>query len=360
MTLSDLTQRTSEWLRGVGPMHDVVISSRVRLARNLAGMPFLRKCNEPQKTEVVDRLRQEILSAGLAEGVFYVDVAAASKLDRALLMERHLISRPHAEADHPRGVAISGNETAAVMVNEEDHIRMQVLRSGMQLRDAFEQINEIDDRLEERVDFAYSDRYGYLTACPTNVGTGLRVSVMLHLPALRLTGELEKAMHAARDMRLAVRGLYGEGTDAIGDFFQFSNQITLGQSEEDIVEEFLTQIVPEVLHYERKAREALLKHNRVEVDDKVFRSQAVLRSARRITSQEMMTLLSMLRLGINLQRIDDVDLKTVNELFLLGQPAHLQKTHALRQGLEGEAALLTSEERDEIRAELLRKRLGEK
>ncbi|MBN1942698.1 MAG: protein arginine kinase [Phycisphaerae bacterium] len=358
MTLSDLTHRTSEWLRGVGPMHDVVISSRVRLARNLAGMPFLRKCTAQQQQEIADRLRTEILSANLAEGVFHVDVAAAGPLDRALLAERHLISRQHADAKHPRGVAVSGDETFAVMINEEDHVRMQVLRSGMQMRDAFEQINAVDDRLEERVDFAYSNRYGYLTACPTNVGTGLRVSVMLHLPALRLTGELDKAVHAARDMRLAIRGLYGEGTDASGDFFQISNQITLGRAEEDIVEEFLTQIVPEILNYERKAREALLKHNSVEIDDKVFRALALLRSARRLASDEMMALLSLLRLGINLQRIDEVDLKTVNELFLIGQPAHVQKMHALRRGLEGPTAAMPPEERDEIRAEVLRQRLG--
>ncbi|MBN1555691.1 MAG: protein arginine kinase [Phycisphaerae bacterium] len=359
MTLSDLTQRTSEWLRGVGPMHDVVISSRVRLARNLAGMPFLRKCTPPQQQEITDRLREVILSANLAEGVFYVDVAAAGTLDRALLAERHLISRQHADAKHPRGVVISGDETVSIMINEEDHVRMQVLRSGMQMHDAFEKINRIDDQLEQRVDFAFSDRYGYLTACPTNVGTGLRVSVMLHLPALRLTGELDKAVHAARDMRLAIRGLYGEGTDAKGDFFQISNQITLGRAEEDIVEEFLTQIVPEILNYERKAREALLKHNRVEIDDKIFRALALLRSARRLASEEMMALLSLLRLGINLQRIDGIDLKTVNELFLLGQPAHVQKIHALRGGQEGPAATLPADERDEIRAEFLRRRLTE-
>lgn len=358
MTLSDLTQRTSEWLRGVGPMHDVVISSRVRLARNLAGMPFLHKCTPSQQRDIAERLQRDILSANLAKGVFYVDVAAACKLDRALLAERHLISRQHADAKHPRGVAISGDETAAIMVNEEDHIRIQVLRSGMQMHDAFEQINRIDDTIEQRVDFAYSNRYGYLTACPTNVGTGLRVSVMLHLPGLRLTGELEKAIHAARDMRLAIRGLYGEGTDATGDFFQISNQITLGKAEEDIVEEFLTQIVPEILNYERKAREALRKHNRVEVDDKVFRALAVLRSARRLSSNEMMVLLSMLRLGINLQRVDEIDLKTVNELFLLGQPAHVQKVHALQDGRESADAALDSGERDEARAELLRQRLG--
>ena len=356
MTLADLTQRASEWLRGVGPMHDVVVSSRVRLARNLAGLPFLSRCSPSQQAEVADRLQTEILSARLASEVFYVDLSAACELDRRLLVERHLISRQHAEADHPRGVAVSGNETIAMMINEEDHLRMQVLRSGMQLHEAFEEINRIDDLLEDRVDFAFSGRFGYLTACPTNVGTGLRVSVMLHLPALKLSGELEKALRAARDMRMAIRGLYGEGTEAIGDFFQISNQITLGRSEEEIVEEFLTMIVPQFLNYERKAREALLRSNRNEIDDKVFRSLAVLRSARRIDTNEMMFLLSMLRLGVNLERIKDVDLKTINELSLVCQPAHLQKIHGKQP--HGEQAEMSAQQLAEFRSDLLRQRLG--
>ncbi len=356
MTLADLTQRASEWLRGVGPMHDVVVSSRVRLARNLAATPFLSRCSPSQQTDVVDRLQREILSAGLASEMFYVDLFTACELDRRLLVERHLISRQHAEADHPRGVTVSGNETIAMMINEEDHLRMQVLRSGMQLREAFEEINRIDDLLEEHVDFAFSGRFGYLTACPTNVGTGLRVSVMLHLPALKISGELEKALRAARDMRLAIRGLYGEGTEAIGDFFQISNQVTLGRSEEKIVDEFLTMIVPHFLDYERKAREALLRSNRNEIDDKVFRSLALLRSARQIDTNEMMFLLSMLRLGVNMERIKDVDLKTINELFLLGQPAHLQKIHGKHP--PNEQTEMTPRELAEFRAEFFRGRLG--
>ncbi|MCK5114548.1 MAG: ATP--guanido phosphotransferase, partial [Phycisphaerae bacterium] len=209
MTLADLTQRTSEWLRGIGPMHDVVISSRVRLARNLAGMPFLPKCDKDQKTKILEQLRDVIPNAALAKNMFYVDLESAPPADRQILVERHLISKQHAESPHPRGVAISANENIALMINEEDHLRMQVLRSGLQLNEAFEEINRIDDLLEEHVDFAFSGRFGYLTACPTNVGTGLRVSVMLHLPALKISGELEKALRAARDMRLAIRGLYG-------------------------------------------------------------------------------------------------------------------------------------------------------
>jgi protein arginine kinase len=349
MTLADLTRQAGEWLRGAGPMHDVVISSRVRLARNLAGMPFLSRCNDTQKQEVVDRLKDEILATGVAAKVFYVDVAAASSIDRDLLVERHLISQPLARAEHPRGVAISEDETTAIMINEEDHLRMQVLRSALQLNEAFEEINRIDDLLEQRIDFAFSSRFGYLTACPTNVGTGMRVSVMLHLPALKLSGEIERAFRAARDMRLAIRGLYGEGTEAMGDFFQISNQVTLGRSEQQIVDDFVNDIVPHFLRYERKARADLLKNNRTEIDDKVFRAVAILRSARRISSQETLYLLSLARLGVNLERVKDIDLKTLNELFLLTLPAHLQKIHGRN---------LDADHRAEIRSEFLRRRLG--
>jgi protein arginine kinase len=330
-------------------MHDVVISSRVRLARNLASMPFLARCSENQRAEIVHRLRDEILAAGIVRELFYVDVAQAGALDRQILVERHLISRPHAKASHPRGVAISGNETVALMINEEDHLRMQVLRSGLQLTEAFDEIHRIDDLLEQRIDFAYHNRFGYLTACPTNVGTGLRVSVMMHLPGLKLTGEVEKAFRAAHDMKLAIRGMYGEGTEAMGDFFQVSNQVTLGRSEEQIIRSFLNDFVPNLLHYERKARQALLQHSATAVDDRIHRSAALLAAARRISSEETLYHLSMVRLGVNLQRLSAPDLKTVNELFLLTQPGHLQKLH----GQE-----LSETQRAEVRAEVLRKRLG--
>jgi protein arginine kinase len=348
MTLADMTQRAGEWLRGAGPMHDVVISSRARLARNLAGVPFLSRCTEAQQREIEARLRREILAAPPAEKTFYVDISAAGELDRQLLVERHLISRQHAQAKHPRGVAVSDTEAVAIMVNEEDHLRMQVLRSGLQLSEAAAQINRIDDRLEQRLDYAFHSRYGYLTACPTNVGTGLRISVMLHLPALKMTKEIEKAFRAARDMHLAIRGLYGEGTEASGDFFQISNQTTLGKSEEQIIGEFVGQFMPRFIEYERRAREALLKGHSTAVDDKAHRALAVLRSCRQISSAEVMYLLSMVRLGVNLKRVEGVDLRTVNELFLLIQPAHLQRIH--KRNMDGE-------ERAEARAALVRRRI---
>ena len=258
MKLSDLTSQAGEWLRGSGPMSDIVISSRIRLARNLAGQRFLSRCSRSQRQEIEHTVRDTILSAQLSPQTLYVDLEQAPDIDRELLVERHLISRPHAAAEGARGVAVGENETLAIMVNEEDHLRMQVLRSGLQLDEAWEQITAADDKLESRLDFAFHPSFGYLTACPTNVGTGIRVSVMLHLPALKLTGEIEKVFRAAKDMRLAIRGLYGEGTEATGDFFQVSNQTTLGKSEQEIIADFKNQVIPKVIEYEQSARRMLV------------------------------------------------------------------------------------------------------
>src|SRR4051812_30009670 len=212
MNLKDLTSQAGEWLRGSGPMSEIVISSRVRLARNLSAHRFLGKCTRHQRQVVEGKTRDTILNSQLSPQMLYVDLDQAPEIDRQLLVERHLISKQHATAEGARGVAVGESESLSIMVNEEDHLRIQVLRSGLQLDEAFEQINAIDDKLEAKLDFAFHPRFGYLTACPTNVGTGIRVSVMLHLPALKLTGEIEKVFRAAKDMRLAVRGLYGEGT----------------------------------------------------------------------------------------------------------------------------------------------------
>jgi protein arginine kinase len=349
--LLELTQHAGEWLRGAGPHSDIVISSRIRLARNLAGFPFVGRANRRQRFDVVERCRQPIASGALGAPPWWLDLAKGSDLERQLLVERHLISRQHAQggADFPRGVAVGDSETFALMVNEEDHLRLQVLRSGMQLREAFEQAEHLDDVLEQCLDYAYSPRWGYLTACPTNVGTGLRVSVMLHLPALKLTGEIEKVRRAARDMHLAVRGLFGEGSDALGDLYQVSNQTTLGKSEEEVLSDFEKLIVPQIISYEQQARQALLKQRPALLDDRIWRAWALLTHARVLGTEEVLAMLSHLRLGVNLGRIDTVDIRTINELFLLTQPAHLQAI----TGCEMEQAA-----RREARAKLVRAKLG--
>jgi protein arginine kinase len=351
LKLSDLTNHAGEWLRGSGPKSEIVISSRIRLARNLAGFPFLTRCSRQQRQSVEHRVRETILGAQLAPSTLYVDIDNAPEVDRHLLVERHLISKQHASGEGARGVAVGENETVSIMVNEEDHLRMQVLRSGLQLEEAWEQINAIDDRLESKLDFSFHPRFGYLTACPTNVGTGIRVSVMLHLPALKLTAEIEKVFRAAKDMRLAVRGLYGEGTEATGDFYQISNQTTLGKTEEEIISDFKHQVIPRIIDYEEHARKTLLKERTTALDDKVFRALGALRSARLMSSEEVLFLLSHLRMGINLGRIKDIDIRTINELFLLTQPAHLQKIQGKK--LDGDL-------RRAARAEFIRHRLNGK
>jgi len=295
------------------------------------------------------RIRDAIMASALAPQTLYVDLEKAPQIDRDLLVERHLISKPHAAAEGARGVAIGENETVSVMVNEEDHLRIQVLRSGLQLEDGWEQINRIDDALEAKLDIAFHPRFGYMTACPTNVGTGIRVSVMLHLPALKLTGEIEKVFRAAKDMKLAVRGLYGEGTEATGDFYQISNQTTLGTSEEELISDFKHTVIPKIIDYEHHARKMLLNDKTVALDDKVSRALGILRSARLMASEETLYLLSHLRMGVNLGRIKDVDVRTLNELFLMTQSAHLQKMTGRK--LEGDV-------RRAVRADFIRQKLG--
>ena len=349
MGVDDLTTRVGEWLHGTGPLADIVISSRIRLARNLSSYPFLHRASDDERREIYRVLADSFATAGLDRNSLLLDLEELDDLDRQVLVERHLISRQHANAHGSRGVAVSASETRALMINEEDHLRMQVLRSGLALEPLWEEINELDNVLSAQVEFAFDDRLGYLTACPTNVGTGLRVSVMLHLPALKLTGEIDKVLRAAKDLRLAVRGLYGEGTEAIGDFYQVSNQITLGRAEEEVIEEFSGRIIPRVVEYEQAARDALSRERSMQLDDKVWRAFGVLENARAMASDETMFFLSHVRMGVSMGRLSTIDVNTINELLLQIQPAHLQKIHG---------AVLNGEERSIARAKYLRHKLG--
>jgi protein arginine kinase len=331
------------------PDGDVVLSCRVRLARNIAGIPFVTRASDVQGQEILNITRPVLLHHDVGEGMIWVDLNKATARDRRLLFERHLISKNLTEAENRRAVAISGDESLSVMINEEDHLRMQVILPGFQLRQIFDRINAVDDAIESRLDYAFTPRWGFMTACPTNVGTGLRISVMMHLPAMKLTNEIERVRRAARDLHLAVRGYHGEGSESAGDFYQISNQVTLGRSEEEILEEFQTLIVPRMIEYERQSRTALVEKNSTLLDDRTFRALGVLRSARLLGTEEAMKLLSRVRLGSHMGRLTDVNIATVNELFLLVQPAHL-KLHA-----GGE---LTPDQLREARAALVRNRLG--
>ena len=246
------------------------------------------------------------------------------KVDRQFLVERQLISREHAEGQGARAVAIDRREKFSLMINEEDHLRIQVMQSGLDLQSVWEQINRIDDLIEEKVTYAFHERLGYLTACPTNVGTGMRVSVMLHLPALVITRQIDKVFRSLQKISLAVRGLYGEGSQAMGDFYQISNQITLGRSEAELIQQ-VGDIVPVIIDYERQAREFLIKESHENLHDRVSRAYGILRTAQTISSEETMHLLSSVRMGVNLGLIRDLEIPTVNELFIHTQPAHLQK-----------------------------------
>ena len=349
MNLDSLTHTSGEWLRGSGPESDIVISSRIRLARNLAAFPFTNRASGYQKAEIETLLRDRISKLDLTPKLGYLNVPTLSPLDRQFLVERQLISRELASAEGPRGVALGPQETVSLMVNEEDHLRLQVMRSGFALDDAWSDIDKVDDLLEQRVSYAFSEEFGYLTACPTNVGTGMRSSVMLHLPALVMTKQIEKVFRALQKINLAVRGLYGEGSRASGDFYQISNQVTLGKAETAILGE-IREVIPQIITYERQARAALLRESRQALHDRVSRAFGTLCSATMMTSEETMDLLSSVRLGVNLNLLDDLTIVTVNELFIHTQPAHLQK-------LMG--APLDGEERNSARARYLRNRLRE-
>ncbi len=374
MKLTDISNDINEWFNGSGPLADIVVSSRIRLARNIAGYKFLSHCSNNEKSEILKTLRDVLMSLELGDKIFYISVDKAPTLSRHFLVERHLISRHHAFGKGPRGVVIARKEFFTAMINEEDHLRLQVLKAGCQLSQCAEQINQIDDMIEKKVDYAFSPRYGYLTACPTNLGTGVRVSVMLHLPALKMTGQIEKFFNATRDMSLAVRGLFGEGTEAASDLYQISNQVTLGISEADIISQFENTVIPEIVEYENAARNQLLSKQSDVLDDKISRAMALLQNAHLISSQEALFLLSHLRLGINMHeymgastpaieklytlcgtpkgqgKTGRLSIATINRLFMLTLPAHLQLNYGKS---------LDPTNRDVLRAQIIRSALNQ-
>lgn len=353
---ADFLTAGGEWLRGVGPDADVVMSSRVRMARNVAGFPFVLKATEEQRAEILSRVRTATDAIALGPRRFFTDLSSPGgrgrgkelEVTRALLHERHLISTEMEKGKGPRGVAFGSDERVSVMVNEEDHLRIQAIRSGLSLDAAFADARNLDVALETSVRFAVSPTFGYLTACPTNVGTGLRASVMLHLPALVHAQEMNRVFQAANRTGLAVRGFYGEGTKATGDFYQISNQQTLGPTEEEILTK-LSRMLPTFLEYERKVRDHLFTTYRLKMEDRVFRALAVLRAARTLSGDEAMEMLSTVRLGI-VAGVVELGLERVHELFALVQPAHLRRFTG--------RVLDTAAERDAARAVLVRERLA--
>ncbi|MDE0936146.1 MAG: protein arginine kinase [Mariniblastus sp.] len=324
MILDDMAGRCGEWLKGCGPESDIVMSSRIRLARNLADYPFIRRCTDIDRANIESTVRERLTNKTELQDLTFIDVADLQTLDRQFLVERQLISREHANSDGARAVAIDQQERLSLMVNEEDHLRIQVMKSGLDLAGAWDQINDLDDRIESQLTYAFNSKLGYLTACPTNVGTGMRVSVLVHLPALVITQQIEKVFRSLQKINLVVRGLYGEGTQAMGDFYQVSNQITLGKSENDLIDQ-VGDVIPVVIDYERKARDFLINEKQNDLFEQVSRAYGTLQNAQQISSEETMFLLSRVRMGINLGLIGDLEIPEVNQLFIRTQPAHLQK-----------------------------------
>lgn len=345
--VDQLLKNSTEWLRGTGPAADIVVSSRIRLARNLAGFPFASKLAKEQEEDVIDTVEQAVFRAPFLKDVFFVRYHDMTELDKQFLLERHLISREHAVEQGEKAVAVSPNEVVSLMILEEDHLRLQAFQSGFNFTEAWRIVSEIMNDLEKNLPFSFHTNLGYLTACPTNVGTGLRASCMLHLPGLVLTKQVNKVLQALAKLNLATRGLYGEGSQAAGNFFQISNQITLGQNEEEILNG-LEKVIQQMISHEKEARQYLVEKRKTKFEDQIWRALGVLKSARIISSGEAVQLLSMVRLGLDLGVIQNLKFAELNNLFLNIQPAHLQK-HTGR-------ALGTSD-RDARRAELIREKL---
>jgi len=346
MKIDDLLYKDSEWLKGSGPKSAIVISSRVRLARNFEQFPFFNWAKSQDKEKVLDTARSAIKNSKFMKDFYYARMKDLAEIDRQFLVERHLMSPEHVVDVEYKALAMDEKEIVSVMVNEEDHIRIQVLQSGFNVLEAWRIADETDSDIGNAASYAFSAKWGHLTACPTNTGTGLRASVMLHLPALVMTNQIGRVFQAISKLGLTMRGFYGEGTEAIGNFFQVSNQVTLGLSESDLLNK-IGSIVDKLVKREESTRNILMVKNKDEITDRIYRAQGTLKSARIISSNETIKLLSAIRLGVDLGMLEGIDRVLVNELSIMTQPAHLQK-------IEGK--VLNAEQRDYKRADLIRKK----
>lgn len=329
------------WLEGSGAHSDIVLSTRVRLARNLQGHAFATRIRDTERQHILERVREAVQATTLSGGAGY-ELAAMPTLGRRILHERHLVSRELAglSGDSPvrgAGLFMGPQDALGVMVNEEDHLRLQAILSGLRLQEAFNRVDRLDEELGGQLPFAYHQEYGYLTSCPTNVGTGLRASILIHLPGLVLTKEIGKVLQGISQVGLTFRGLYGEGSEVIGNFFQISNQTTLGKSEEDLVEH-LQKIVGRVIQYEMGAREILMRDAPSVIEDKIWRAYGLLRYARSLSFEEVMNLLSGVRLGVSMDLISELRVYTLNKLMIFSRDAHLEQA-AGRQLRDAESDL---------------------
>jgi protein arginine kinase len=333
MKLTNLARNLGGWLDGSGPSAEVVLSTRVRLARNLREVPFTHRAREEQLAMVYSSVLSAVRKTPALMSSASLTMRELTPVDRQFLVERHLISHDLADNGRLRGLLVVPDESVSAMVNEEDHLRLQALASGFQLRSAWESINSIDDELGQDLDYAFSEDLGYLTACPTNVGTGMRASVLIHLPSLVLTKQIGRVLQGINQVGLAVRGFYGEGSQIMGNFFQISNQTTLGQSEKETVEG-LERVTRQIIDAEQRARDELLKDARVQIEDKIWRAYGTLRHSRVISSQEVVNLSSAVRFGVALAIPGLASVRTLNEILIRTQPANVLRADLVRSLLD--------------------------
>ncbi len=347
MNIANVLATGGEWLRGEGPHHQIVISSRVRLARNLQQRAFPGWAKKAERTQILEQIKPRIEELTEMQDSFSEQLQDLSALEKQVLVERHLISREHAAKSVGSAVVMNRKQTLSIMINEEDHLRMQSIRSGLQLKAAYKLVDKIDSALESKLEFAFDTRLGYLTACPTNVGTGMRASAMLHLPGLVLSEMINQVIQAVNKIGLAVRGLYGEGTEAMGNLFQISNQTTLGEKEDEIITR-LSKVIETIIEKEHDARQMLIQKKSNTLWDQIGRAYGILTFAHAMSSKEALNLLSIIKLGVDLGAFPEDRRLPIDELFIETQPAHLQKSSQQK---------LTAEERDHLRAQIIRERL---
>lgn len=349
MRIEKLLTQNPVWNTAHGPHEDVVVSTRIRIARNIQGFYFPSRLRGTERRRLIQSVEGAIQNQSSFKNCGIFQSGDLSEVEMQLLLERHLISREFLGDKGDRAVLLAADESLSVMLMEEDHIRLQIFEAGLNLKDAWKKASEADTQLQKKLDFSFDPQIGYLTSCPTNVGTGLRASCMLHIPCLVITKQIQKVLQALTKLNLAVRGMFGEGSQALGNFFQFSNQVTLGQPEREVIDNLLS-VIEQVVSHEHEAMAQLQRAKSTELEDQVWRAVGLLKSARVISSSEAISLLSMVRLGINLKYFGKtLDHARLNQLFLSIQPGHLQKN----RGRE-----LSSVERDSYRAEFIRKQLS--
>jgi protein arginine kinase len=348
MQIGDMVQRPARWLDGSGDENEIVLSSRIRMARNIENRRFPQTADKEELSVILEQTRSAAEGTTTFKEGHYFPMGNVSSLDRQFLAERHLVSREFLFSSSNRGLMVNPTEDLCLMVNEEDHLRLQAYGSGVELRRTLDLADRLDSELANQLGYAYSERFGHLTACPTNLGTGLRASLLIHLPGLVHSKEINKLLDSLRQLHHSIRGLYGEGSEVMGNFFQLSNSATLGTTE-DVIIGSLTEMAAKVIGFERRARDMLFRKARSLLEDKVWRAYGLLGHARRVNTKEALSLISAVRLGVGMGIIKGLSIKTLNELLVYIQPAHLQ----VREGRS-----MDVHERDVARADYMRERIS--